>query len=94
MFKKIILSFMICISMLCNPLIASADTGIQFFDNIDSLEVAHVWVDGLHVRALQQYRNMRLQLSWREHLTFNQRAASSSLARRILHSKGRRHKKC
>ena len=52
MFKKIILSFMICISMLCNPLIASADTGIQFFDNIDSLEVAHVWVDGLHVRAL------------------------------------------
>lgn len=52
MFKKIILSFMICISMLCNPLIASADTGIQFFDNINSLEVAHVWVDGLHVRAL------------------------------------------
>ena len=52
MFKKIILSFMICISMLCNPLIASADTGIQFFDNIDNLEVAHVWVDGLHVRAL------------------------------------------
>ena len=52
MFKKIILSFMICISMLCNPLIASADTGIQFFDNIDSLEVAHVWVDGLHVRTL------------------------------------------
>lgn len=52
MFKKIILSFMICISMLCNPLIASADTGIQFFNNIDSLEVAHVWVDGLHVRAL------------------------------------------
>lgn len=52
MFKKIILSFMICISMLCNPLIASADTGIQFFDNIDSLEVAHVWVDGLYVRAL------------------------------------------
>lgn len=43
---------MICISMLCNPLIASADTGIQFFNNIDSLEVAHVWVDGLHVRAL------------------------------------------
>lgn len=52
MFKKIILSFMICISMLCNPLIASADTGIQFFNNIDSLEVAHVWVDGLYVRAL------------------------------------------
>ena len=52
MFKKIILSFMICISMLCNPLIASADTGIQFFNNIDSLEVVHVWVDGLHVRAL------------------------------------------
>lgn len=52
MFKKIILSFMICISMLCNPLIASADTGIQFFDNINSLEVAHVWVDGLYVRAL------------------------------------------
>ena len=52
MFKKIILSFMICISMLCNPLIASADTGIQFFDNIDSLEVAHIWVDGLHARAL------------------------------------------
>lgn len=52
MFKKIILSFMICISMLCNPLIASAGTGIQFFDNIDSLEVAHVWVDSLHVRAL------------------------------------------
>lgn len=52
MFKKIILSFMICIPMLCNPLIASADTGIQSFDNIDSLEVAHVLVDGLHVRAL------------------------------------------
>lgn len=52
MFKKIILSFMICISMLCNPLIASADTGIQFFNNIDSLEIAHVWVDGLYVRAL------------------------------------------
>ena len=52
MFKKIILSFMICISMLCNSLIASADTGIQFFDNIDSLEVAHVWVDDLYVRAL------------------------------------------
>ena len=52
MFKKIILSFMICVSMLCNPLIASADTGIQFFNNIDGLEVAHVWVDGLHVRAL------------------------------------------
>lgn len=52
MFKKIILSFMICIPMLCNPLIASADTGIQSFDNIDSLEVAHILVDGLHVRAL------------------------------------------
>lgn len=52
MFKKIILSFMICVSMLCNPLIVSADTGIQFFNNIDSLEVAHVWVDGLHVRTL------------------------------------------
>ena len=52
MFKKIILSFMICVSMLCNPLIVSADTDVQFFDNIDSLEVAHVWVDGLHVRAL------------------------------------------
>lgn len=52
MFKKIILSFMICVSMLCNPLIASADTGVQFFDNIDSLETIHVWVDGLYVRAL------------------------------------------
>ena len=52
MFKKIILSFMICVSMLCNPLIVSADTDVQFFDNIDSLETIHVWVDGLYVRAL------------------------------------------
>lgn len=52
MFKKIILSFMICISILYNSLITSADTNIQFFNNIDSLEVAHVWIDGLYVRAL------------------------------------------
>lgn len=52
MFKKIILSFMICVSMLCNPLIVSADTGVQIFDNIDSLETIYVWVDGLYVRAL------------------------------------------
>ena len=52
MLKKIFLSFMICISMLHNSFFALADTNIQFFDNIDNFKVAHVWIDGLYVRAL------------------------------------------
>lgn len=57
MFKKIISGFTICILTLCNPLMAFADGNIQYFDNIDSLEVAHVWVDGVHVRALPNTDN-------------------------------------
>ena len=49
MFKKLTLLFIISLSILFNSIIAFAD--IQYFDNIDSLLVAHVWVDGLNVRA-------------------------------------------
>ena len=57
MFKKIILSFTICISILCNSLNAFADSSIQIFNNIDNLEVAHIWLDGVNVRALPNIKS-------------------------------------
>ena len=48
MFKKIIINIVLCISLL--HLNAYAEP-LQIFNNINNLEVAHVWVDGVNVRA-------------------------------------------
>ena len=52
MFKKIILSFMICVSMLCNSLPVSADTSVQLLDNINSLEMTRTLGHDLYAKTL------------------------------------------
>ena len=57
MFKKIILSFVICISMLCNSLTVPADTGVQSSDNTDSLKTMPILADGLYAKILPNISN-------------------------------------
>lgn len=57
MFKKIILSFIICISMLCNSLTVPTDTGVQSSDNTDNLKTIPVLADGLYAKILPNISN-------------------------------------
>ena len=62
MFKKIILSFIICISILFNNVLIGFADNIQYFNNIDSLQVAHVWIDGVNVRSLPNTKSQIIDM--------------------------------